>query len=222
VELRRLVVAAVTMTALACVGTGCASPSDGDDADDSAAAINSSESGLVYFHGMSGLGFTRDMVVKQATDDDVLAPHLSDAQLQASPAKSVLDFLASHQRTTLSGYSLGRIPVLRLMKADAPGITRVVMVDPTFDGSSDLGRTSGGPITRTWLDGDEARSFMLVYGDATRSLGGEASYVKSLAGHPHAELCFVPGDHERFRRADMAAALVAKDCDDVKARLAGL
>ena len=104
-----------------------------------------------------GLGFTRDMVVKQASDDDVLAPRLSDAQVQAAPAKSVLDFLASHQSATLSGYSLGRIPVLRLMKADAPGISRVVMVDPTFDGSSVLRRTSGGPIRRTWLDGSVAR-----------------------------------------------------------------
>ena len=96
-----------------------------------------------------------------------------------------------------------------------------MIVDPTFDGSSDLGRTAGGPITRAWLDGDPKRSFILVYGDATRSLGGETSYVKALAAHPRAELCYVPGDHERFRRADMVAALVAKDCADVVARVGG-
>jgi len=160
VPIRRLVVAAATMTLLACAAAGCSSPSGGDDADASEAAISASETGLVYFHGMSGLGFTRDMVVKQDSADDVLAPRMSDAQLQATPPKSVLDFLASHQSSTLSGYSLGRIPVLRLMKANAPGIARVVMVDPTFDGSGDLGRTSGGPITRAWLDGDPERTFI--------------------------------------------------------------
>ena len=189
--------------------------------DETSNAIGRSESGLVYFHGMSGLGFSRDAIAKQDSDDDVLAPRWSDAQLQAAPPASVLDFLSTHQRATVSGYSLGRIPVLRLMKAEAPGISRVVMVDPTFDGSSDLGRTAGGPITRAWLDRDPKRSFILVYGDATRALGGETSYVTALEAHPRAELCYVPGDHERFRRADMVAALIAKDCADVVARLAG-
>jgi hypothetical protein len=217
---RRLAAAVVTTAALAAIA-GCSSPSPDDETDGASAAVESSESALVYFHGMSGLGFSREMITKQASDDDVLAPRWSDSQLQAAPPRSVLDFLATHERATVSGYSLGRIPVLRLMKADAPGITRVVMVDPTFDGSGDLGRKAGGPITREWLDRDETRSFILVYGDATRSLGGESSYVTALAAHPRAELCFIPGDHERFRRADMVAAIVAKDCADVVSRLSG-
>lgn len=221
-RLHRLAVAAATTTLLATLAVGCAAPPDDDGTDGTAAAItNQSESGLVYFHGMSGLGFSRTMILQQDSEDDVLAPRWSDAQLQATPPQSILDFLASHERATVSGYSLGRIPVLRLMKADAPGISRVVMVDPTYDGSADLGRTSGGPIARAWLDRDPTRSFILVYGDATRSLHGETSYVTALSEHPRAELCYVPGDHERFRRADMAAALVAKNCADVIARLGG-
>jgi hypothetical protein len=44
--------------------------------------------------------------------------------------------------------------------------------------------------------------------------------VRELAQHPRASLCFVRGDHERFRRADMVAALVARDCADLERRLA--
>lgn len=221
--LRRLALAAATTTFLATVAVGCAAPTEDDGGTDGteSAISNASATGLVYFHGMSGLGFSRPMILQQDSEDDVLAPRWSDSQLQAPPPRSVLDFLAGHETATVSGYSLGRIPVLRLMKAAAPGITRVVMVDPTYDGSADLGRTSGGPITRAWLDGDPGRSFILVYGDTTKQLHGEMSYVTALSGHPRAELCYLPGDHERFRRADMAGALVAKDCADVIARVGG-
>ncbi len=218
--LARLAGIVTTAALCASVVAGCSSAPGDDGSGESSSAATSTENALVYFHGMSGLGFSQDMVVRQASGDDVLAPRWSDAQIQAQPPRSVLDFLAAHEHTTVSGYSLGRIPVLRLMKSEAAGISRVVMVDPTYDGSSDLGRKAGGPIARAWLDGDPKRSFILVYGDVTRSLDGEASYVTALTGHPRAELCYLPGDHERFRRADMAVALVAKDCADIVVRLA--
>lgn len=78
---------------------------------------------------------------------------------------------------------------------------------------------SGG-IAKAWLDGDDTRSLLLVYGDTTRELGGEKSYVRELANHPRASLCYVSGDHERFRRDDMVVALVSKDCEDLAGRLA--
>ena len=51
-------------------------------------------------------------------------------------------------------------------------------------------------------------------------LKGEQSYLTELSQHPRADLCYIPGDHERFRLADMAAALVATGCDDLRAKLA--
>jgi len=197
---------------------GCASPAE-EVVDGEGAALSNSESAVVYFHGMSGLGFSQATIAKHDGDDDILAPRWTDAQLQAPVPASVTDFLASHQRGLVSGYSLGRIPVLHLMKSASKGFERVVMIDPTYDGSADLGRTAGGPVTKDWLDGDDARSFLLVYGDATKELHGEDSYVTALSAHPRAELCYVPGDHARFRQTDMVGAILAKDCADVHARL---
>jgi hypothetical protein len=201
---------------------GCASPADDGDADvaqGSSQAVSTTD-GYVYFHGMSHLGFARDALRSGLGNPSVLAPSLSDAQIQDEVAGNVIDFLGARHEAVAAGYSLGRIPVLRLMASNAIGMTRAVLVDPTYDGSHALGFGVGGGIARAWLDADPARSLLLVYGDVTRSLGGEKSYTTALTGHARASLCYVRGDHERFRQPDMVAALVAKDCADLTERLA--
>lgn len=200
---------------------GCASPADdGEDVAKGSSQAVSTTDGFVYFHGMSHLGFARDALRTGLGTQSLLAPSLSDAQIQDDVADGVIDFLGARHEAVAAGYSLGRIPVLRLMASSALGMTRAVLVDPTYDGSHALGFGVGGGIARAWLDADSARSLLLVYGDVTRSLGGEKSYVTALAGHARASLCYVRGDHERFRQSDMVAALVAKDCADLTGRLA--
>ena len=44
--------------------------------------------------------------------------------------------------------------------------------------------------------------------------------MTALSSHARASVCYVRGDHERFRQPDMVAALVAKDCADLAGRLA--
>ena len=200
---------------------GCASPADdGEDVAQGSSQAVSTTDGFVYFHGMSHLGFARDALRTGLGTQSLLAPSLSDAQIQDDVADGVIDFLGARHEAVAAGYSLGRVPVLRLMASSALGMTRAVLVDPTYDGSHALGFGVGGGIARAWLDADSARSLLLVYGDVTRSLGGEKSYVTALAGHARASLCYVRGDHERFRQSDMVAALVAKDCADLTGRLA--
>jgi hypothetical protein len=210
--------AAFALSAIA----GCASPTDdgeGDVEQGSTQAISTAD-GFVYFHGMSHLGFAPSALrTGLGTQQSLLAPAMSDAQIQDAVSENVIDFLGARHEAVVAGYSLGRIPVLRLMAANAAGMTRAVLVDPTYDGSHALGFGVGGGIARAWLDADPARSLLLVYGDVTRSLGGETSYVSELSNHERASLCYVRGDHERFRQGDMVAALVAKDCADLTSRL---
>jgi len=195
----------------------CASEtSSDDDTDSSEGAQTAGGDGVVYFHGMSKLGFSHAALRDALPDTDWVAPQLSDAALQStSPPAAVSSFLDTKDRVTAAGYSLGRAPVLSLMKANATHLVRVVLIDPTYDGSSVLGSGVGGAITRAWLDGDDDRTFMLVYGDVTKQLHGEASFVHALDGHARAQLCYVPGDHARFRQDDMTAALVAHDCAEL-------
>jgi hypothetical protein len=208
--------------AVVVVTTGCAADAVDEDAEGEASeALTGDESGagVVYFHGMSKLGFRRDALVRELGSRGLFTPLLTDEQLGAAPDANVLGFLTARPGSVIAGYSLGRIPVFRLMKLQATGVTRAVLVDPTFDSAAGLGKGIGGGIARRWLDGAKDRSFLLVYGDATKELGGERSYVDELAHHERAELCFVAGDHARFRRADMARALVAESCTDLHARL---
>src|SRR6185436_6503171 len=135
------------------------------------------------------------------------------------PSANVLSFIRGADNAIVAGYSLGRVPVFRLMQQNAPGMKRVVLVDPTYDSASGIGKSIGGKIGRTWLDGNEERTLFFVYGDETKALGGEKSYEAELGQHPRADLCYIPGGHERFRQADMAKALVASSCDDLHARL---
>jgi len=213
----------VAVAAVASSLAACASDAADDDLEEDGASEGAQTvggDGTLYFHGMSKLGFTRTALRATLTGTDFLAPSMSDGELQSTtPSRAVATFLENKDHVTAGGYSLGRAPVLSLMKANAKHLVRTVLIDPTYDGSSPLGRNVGGAITKQWLDGDDDRTFLLVYGDVTKSLGGEQSFVRALADHPRAELCYVPGDHARFRRDDMAAALVAKDCEDLKSRL---
>ena len=195
--------------------SGCAAPTDDGEDDGTSQAAQTGVGGYVYFHGMSRLGFDRAALRAEVGSDALVAPQLTDAQIEGQPPKVVVDFLAGREGATAAGYSLGRIPVLRLMKASAKGMTHAVLVDPTYDGSSQLGRGVGGAIAKAWLDEDESRTFLMVYGDVTKEVGGDKSFVAALADHPRAQLCYVPGDHARFRAADMTAALVAKTCADL-------
>jgi hypothetical protein len=168
---------------------------------------------------MSHLGIDPKAIKSVVDQRDLSTPRLSDAQLEAPVAATVTSFLEAHETDVVGGYSLGRIPVFRLMKSPAKSMNRVVMIDPTFDSATGIGQSIGGPIAKEWLSGDDGRTFMLVYGDETKSLKGEQSYVTSLDGEARAELCYIPGPHSRFANADMAYALVAKDCADLKAHL---
>lgn len=203
---------------LALALSACAPPTPEED-DGTSEAAQTGVGGYVYFHGMSRLGVPRDALRAEVGAESLVTPRLTDAQLLSDPPKVVVDFLAGREGATIAGYSLGRVPVLKLMMANARGVTRAVLVDPTYDGSRALGTALGGQIARAWLDADDSRSVLLVYGDVTRQVDGEDSYAAELAGHPRAALCYVPGDHARFREADMAAALVARDCAELEAKL---
>ena len=220
---RALVATAALAIAVALAGCAGGGPSAGDEeaAAGSSAQTADAREGFVYFHGMSHLGFSHDALRAGLGMQTLLAPSMTDAQLGAPIAPAVTTFLGTKTDALVAGYSLGRIPVLRLMAESAPGMSRVVMIDPTYDSASALGGSGiSGGIAKAWLDGDPSRSLLLVYGDVTRELGGEKSYVRELANHPQASLCYVSGDHERFRQDDMVAALASKDCDDLAGRLA--
>jgi hypothetical protein len=212
------------LCAFACLSAcavGCGGANDDEEVAGGTNALTEGEGGerLIYFHGMSKLGFERQALEDIRGTRGLLAPSLTDAQIQAPPSANVLSFIRGAERATVAGYSLGRIPVLRLMQQNAPGMKRVVMIDPTYDSASGIGKSIGGGISRTWLDGATDRTLLFVHGDVTKELGGEKSYVRELTNHPRAELCYLPGDHERFRKADLAQAIVATSCDDLRTRL---
>jgi hypothetical protein len=199
---------------------GCASSaSDEPEQGTSSDLSESSSTGFLYFHGMSHLGIDPDVLKTTAGAADLMTPRLSDGELEQPPTSAMIAFLRGRTTGVVSGYSLGRVPVLKLMNANTNGMTRVVMIDPTYDTAGGLGSSIGGPTAKAWLDRDAGRTFLLVYGDTTKELNGQKSYQTALANHERAELCYIPGEHERFRQDDMAYALVATDCDDLKAHL---
>jgi hypothetical protein len=197
------------------------SEDEDEDASMEAAQTEAGGEGVVYFHGMSKLGFSRNALRDGLGETSFLAPSLSDATLQSrTPLAAAVTFLDRKDEGTAAGYSLGRAPVIALMKAQTAKMKHAVLIDPTYDSYAAFGRGVGGAITKEWLDGDESRTFLLVYGDVTKQLAGEKSFVTALTGHPRAHLCYVPGDHARFRAADMTASIRAESCADLNARLA--
>jgi hypothetical protein len=218
--------ASLLLVCLPLIAAGCASSSD-DGADGSASDLSAAPSappapygeGVLYFHGMKQAGIDPKVLVSAFAGRDVSTPKMSDAELQAPIKSNLLSFLSQHESDVVSGYSLGRVPVLRLMKSKAAGMKRVVLIDPTYDNAAELGKDIGGPIAKAWLAGDEERTFMLVYGDETLALKGQESYTSALTDQTRGEVCYIPGSHERFAKPDMAYALVAKDCEDLIAHV---
>jgi hypothetical protein len=203
---------------------GCATEATEEEDDDGSTEAAQTEvggEGVVYFHGMSKLGFTRDALRGGLGTTSFLAPSLSDSALQSrAPLPAAVTFFDKKDTGTVAGYSLGRAPVITMMKAQTAKMKHAVLIDPTYDSYAAFGRGVGGAITKEWLDGSEERTFLLVYGDVTKQLGGEKSFVDALADHPRAHLCYLRGDHARFRQADMTAAIQAADCADLDERLA--
>jgi hypothetical protein len=105
--------------------------------------------------------------------------------------------LGSPAPMTLSGFSSGRIALLRRLGLVGDG-EHAVMLDPSWnDGARDfLGRgpERGEDIVRTWLLADPWRTFTLVY--STRSTGW-ANYAALLASDVGAQVkvCTVSQSH---------------------------
>ena len=80
--------------------------------------------------------------------------------------------LGAADATTVSGYSSGRIALLRRLALAGDGM-HAVMLDPSWDdGARDFtgnGPQHGEDIVRAWLEADPSRTFLLIY--STRSVG---------------------------------------------------
>lgn len=80
--------------------------------------------------------------------------------------------LGTAEPTTLSGYSSGRIALLRRLALVDDG-EHAVLLDPSWDdGARDFtgdGPEYGDDIVTSWLLGDPSRTFLLIY--STRSVG---------------------------------------------------
>lgn len=116
--------------------------------------------------------------------------------------------LGTPSPVTLSGYSSGRIALLRRLGLVGDG-EHAVMLDPSWtDGARDfLGRgpERGEDIVRAWLAADPWRTFTLIY--STRSTGW-ASYAALLTsdvgaqvkvcsvGEPHLHVPRIAGIHD--------------------------
>jgi hypothetical protein len=121
-------------------------------------------------------------------------------------------YLLAPDATVISGYSSGRIAVLRRLALAGDG-DHAILLDPSWpDGARDFagrGPERGEDIVRTWLLADPARSFTLIY--STRSIGW-SSYAALLDDEGVAAqvtVCSVDLPHLRVPRADnLHAALV--------------
>jgi hypothetical protein len=100
---------------------------------------------------------------------------------------------------TLSGYSSGRIALLRRLALIGDG-AHAVLLDPSWpDGLRDFagrGPERGEDIVRAWLEADPARTFLLIY--STRSVGwsGYAALASSTVG-ARVKVCAVDPPHLR-------------------------
>jgi hypothetical protein len=105
--------------------------------------------------------------------------------------------LGTNDPTTLSGYSSGRIALLRRLALVGDG-AHAVMLDPSWeDGARDFtgnGPQYGADIVRAWLDADPSRTFLLIY--STRSVGW-SSYAALRDGDDGArvKVCSVDQPH---------------------------
>lgn len=116
--------------------------------------------------------------------------------------------LGTHLPDTLSGYSSGRIALLRRLALIGDG-AHAVLLDPSYpDGLRDFtgrGPERGEDIVKAWLVADPSRTFLLVY--STRSTGWAeyaalrisevAAQVKVCAvDAPHLQVPAVPHVHD--------------------------
>jgi hypothetical protein len=108
---------------------------------------------------------------------------------------------------TLSGYSSGRIALLRRLALIGDG-ARAVMVDPSWpDGWRDFagrGPERGEDIVKAWLLEDPERMFLLIYSRRSTGWSGYAALATSEVGgqvkvcavdQPHLLVPTVPGLH---------------------------
>jgi hypothetical protein len=116
--------------------------------------------------------------------------------------------LGTRSPDTLSGYSSGRIALLRRLALIGDG-AHAVLLDPSYpDGLRDFtgrGPERGEDIVKAWLVADPVRTFLLVY--STRSIGWSgyaalrtsevAAQVKVCAvDAPHLQVPAVPHVHD--------------------------
>jgi len=105
--------------------------------------------------------------------------------------------LGTRSPDTLSGYSSGRIALLRRLALVGDG-AHAVMLDPSWpDGLRDFagrGPERGEDLVRAWLEADPARTFLLIY--STRSIGwsGYAALADSDVG-ARVKVCAVDKPH---------------------------
>ena len=98
----------------------------------------------------------------------------------------------------LSGYSSGRIALLRRLELDGDG-EHAVMLDPSWpDGARDFtgaGPEKGEDIVANWLEADSERTFTIIY--STRSVGW-SNYValqKNASVGDRVKVCHVSVPH---------------------------
>jgi hypothetical protein len=101
--------------------------------------------------------------------------------------------------TTLSGYSSGRIALLRRLALIGDG-THAVLVDPSWpDGRRDFagrGPERGEDIVKAWLAADPARTFLLIYSRRSAGWSGYAALAASAVG-ARVKVCAVEQPHLR-------------------------
>jgi hypothetical protein len=99
--------------------------------------------------------------------------------------------------STLSGYSSGRIALLRRLALVGDG-AHAVMLDPSWpDGLRDFagrGPERGEDIVKAWLAGDPARTFLLIYSRRSTGWSGYAALQTSELG-ARVKVCAVDQPH---------------------------
>jgi hypothetical protein len=125
--------------------------------------------------------------------------------------------LGTTSPATLSGYSSGRIALLRRLALIGDG-AHAVMLDPSWpDGLRDF--TGGGPqrgedIVKAWLLGDPGRTFLLIYSTRSEGWSDYAALRGSEVG-ARVKVCAVDRPHLLVPTVpDLHAALVDPDTWD--------
>jgi hypothetical protein len=98
---------------------------------------------------------------------------------------------------TVSGYSSGRIALLRRLALIGDGL-HAVLVDPSWpDGLRDFagrGPERGEDIVKAWLSDDPARTFLLIYSRRSTGWSGYAALQTSEVG-ARVKVCAVDQPH---------------------------